>query len=210
MSIRILIADDHPVVRSGIKVELNGQGDFEIVGEATTGDMALEMVITLEPDILILDVMMPGMKAFEIIRSLHQRKAPVRILIFTEYDDRGTISRFLQLGVDGLFLKEEDLTLLPDAIRKIFRGQKWLSSKVTEYLMETVKMPTNQTEQPVLTEKEIFVLRLISEGLSTKEIVMALESKERTVEFHIRKIKTKLGVSTSAHAVAWAKDHGVL
>lgn len=210
MSIRILIADDHPVVRSGIKVELNQQKDFEIVGEATTGDMTLEMVINLEPDVLILDVMMPGMKAFEIIRSLHKRKAPVRIIVLTAHDDRGTVSGLIQLGVDGFLLKEEDISVMPDAIRKISRGQKWLSSKVAEYLMENVQAPTNQTEQPILTEKEISVIRLISKGLSTKEIVAALESKERTVEFHIKKINTKLGVATRAQAVAWAKDHGII
>ena len=210
MSIRILIADDHPVVRSGVKVELNRWNDIKIIGEATTGDMAFEMAKTLEPDILILDIMMPGMKAFEIIRGLYLRKAPVRIMIFTEYDDRGTISRFVQLGVDGFLLKDEDPSVLPEAIRKITCGKKWVSPKVTEFLLENAQAASHQSEQPVLTEKEINVLRLISEGLSTKEIVSTLESKERTVEFHIKKIKTKLGVNTSAQAVAWAKDHGVL
>lgn len=85
-----------------------------------------------------------------------------------------------------------------------------MSTRVTEYLLENAQAASHQSELPVLTEKEINVLCLISEGLSTKEIVSALRSKERTVEFHIKKIKTKLGVNTSAQAVAWAKDHGVL
>jgi DNA-binding NarL/FixJ family response regulator len=210
MSIRIVIADDHQIVRSGIKAELDQQKNFEIVGEATSGDMALEMVLKFVPDILLLDIMMPGMKAFEVIRRIHQNKKSVRIMILTAHGDRGTISGLIHLGVDGFLLKDEDPSVLPDAIRKISCGQKWLSSKVIDYLMENAQASTHQSEQPVLTEKEINVLRLISEGLSTKEIVAALESKERTVEFHIKKIKTKLGVNTSAQAVAWAKDHGVL
>jgi DNA-binding NarL/FixJ family response regulator len=210
MSIRIVIADDHQIVRSGIKAELDQQKNFEIVGEATSGDMALEMVLKLVPDILLLDIMMPGMKTFEVIRRIHQNKKSVRIMILTAHGDRGTISGLIHLGVDGFLLKDEDPSVLPDAIRKISCGQKWLSSKVIDYLMENAQASTHQSEQPVLTEKEINVLRLISEGLSTKEIVAALESKERTVEFHIKKIKTKLGVNTSAQAVAWAKDHGVL
>jgi DNA-binding NarL/FixJ family response regulator len=210
MSIRIIIADDHKVVRSGIKAELNQQKDFEIIGEATTGDMALEMAITQLPDVLLLDVMMPGMKAFEIISRLHQSQIPVHIMILTAHGDRGTILGLVHLGVDGFLLKDEDPSVLPDAIRKISSGRKWVSSRVTEFLLENAQAATNQSEFPMLTEKEIDVLRLISEGLSTKEIVTALGIKERTVDFHIRNIKTKLGVNTSPQAVAWAKDHGVL
>jgi len=210
MGIRILIADDHQVVRSGIKAELERQKDFDVVGEAKTGDEALELVVTLLPDVLLLDVMMPGIKAFEIIRQIHQKKLPVRIMVLTAHDDRGTVSGLVHLGVDGFLLKEEDASVLPDAIRKILRGQKWLSSKVAEYLMENMQATTGQTDQLVLTEKEITVLRLLSEGKTTKEIVAFMNSKERTIEFHIKKIKTKLGVFTSAQAVAWAKDHGIL
>jgi DNA-binding NarL/FixJ family response regulator len=210
MSIRIIIADDHKIVRSGIKAELDQQKDFEIIGEATSGDVALEMALSQFPDVLLLDIMMPGMKAFEIISRLRQSQAPVHVMILTAHGDRGTISGLLQLGVDGFLLKDEDPSVLPDAIRKISSGKKWVSTRVTDYLLENAQAASHQSELPVLTEKEINVLRLISEGLSTKEIVSALGSKERTVEFHIKKIKTKLGVNTSAQAVAWAKDHGVL
>jgi DNA-binding NarL/FixJ family response regulator len=210
MSIRIIIADDHKVVRSGIKVELDQQKDFEIIGEASTGDMAVEMTLKLVPDVLLLDVMMPGMKAFEVIRRIHQSKRPVGILILTGHGDRGTISGMIQLGVDGILLKDEDPSALPEAIRKISAGHKWLSSTITDFLLENAQNPIHPSEQPILTEKEISVLRLISEGLSTKQIVAALESKERTIEFHIKKINTKLGVATRAQAVAWAKDHGIL
>jgi DNA-binding NarL/FixJ family response regulator len=210
MSIRIIIADDHKVVRSGIKAELDQQKDFEIIGEATTGDMALEMAISQVPDVLLLDVMMPGMKAFEIISRLRQSHMPVHILILTAHGDRGTVSGLIQLGVDGFLLKDEDPFVLPEAIRRIASGKKWVSPKVTEFLLENIHLTTHQSELPVLTDKEINILRLISEGFSTKEIVSALGSKERTVEFHIKMIKTKLGVATSAQAVAWAKDYGIL
>ena len=210
MSIRIIIADDHKIVRSGIKAELDQQKDFEIIGEATSGDMALEMAMSQVPDVLLLDIMMPGIKAFEIISRIRQSHAPVHIMIITAHGDRGTISGLIQLGVDGFLLKDEDPSVLPEAIRKISSGKKWVSTRVTEFLLENAQAASHQSEQPVLTEKEINVLRLISEGLSTKEIVSTLKSKERTVEFHIKKIKTKLGVNTNAQAVAWAKDHGVL
>lgn len=210
MSVRIVIADDHQIVRSGIKAELDQHKDFEIVGEAMSGDMALEMTMNLIPDVLLLDIMMPGTKAFEIISQIHQSHIPVHIMVLTAHGDRGTISGLIQLGVDGFLLKDEDPSVLPEAIHIIASGKKWLSSKVTEFLLENAQSPLSQLEIPILTEKEINVLRLISEGMSTKEIVTALESKERTVEFHIKKIKTKLGVNNNAQAVAWAKDHGIL
>ena len=210
VSIRILIADDHKIVRAGIKAELNTHSDFEIVGEATTGDMALEMALGLVPDILLLDVMMPGMKSREVIQRIHQEKLSTRIMILTAHGDRGTVFGMLRLQVNGFLLKDEDTDVLPDAIRKIASGQRWASPKVADYLMEFSQAPETKLERPVLSEKEIDILRLLSEGYTTKEMTVELNMKERTVEYHMKCINAKLGTSTRTQAVAWAKDYGIL
>ena len=210
MSIRTLIADDQKIVRSGIKAELHGHKDFEIVGEAATGEMALNQVMTLTPDILLLDISMPGMKSTEVVQRIHVGKIPVHILIFTGCIDREIVSEMVRLGVDGFLLKDEDPVVLPDAIRKIARGQKWVSAKVIDFLMEIPQAPESKLEQALLSDKEINVLRLLSEGKTTKEMTMALGIKERTVEYYIKNINVKLGTSTRAQAVACAKDYGIL
>lgn len=210
MKTRILIADDHPSVRSGIKTELIQHEDFEIIGEAITGDQALEMTIAFSPDILILDLSMPGMRAYEVIKEIRKRRIPVKILIYTAYEDRGTVSGIIRIGVEGYLLKYEPLSVIPEAIRTIVRGQKWLSASVTTILMEKVQTVNIYSDKPVLSEKETEILHLISQGAITKEIASVLSMGERTVEFHVRNIFSKLGVNSRAQAISWAKDNNML
>lgn len=210
MKTRILIADDHPIVRSGIRTELSRQEDFEITGEAVTSDQALEMTIETAPDVLILDISMPGIRAVEVIKEIHKRRIPTKILVYSAYGDKGTVSGILRVGVEGYMLKDEDPFVMPEAIRAIVLGQRWLSASITSFLVERAQTVHVQSDRPVLSEKEIEILRLISQGATTKEIASTLVMGERTVEFHLRNISSKLEVSSRAQAVSWAKDHKVL
>lgn len=210
MSIRILIADDHPIVRSGVKTELISQRDFEVVGEASQGDECIEMALRLRPDVLLLDIRMPGTASRDIIKRIRSQKLPIRIIILSAYNDEGTVSSIMRLGVDGYLLKDEDPSVLPEAIRSVMRGKKMLSSSITSLLLDQVQGKGDPSEEPELTGPEIEVVRLLALGKTSKEIAAQLEVKQRTVEFRIRRIYKKLGVNSRPPVVLWAKERGLL
>jgi DNA-binding NarL/FixJ family response regulator len=210
MSIRILIADDHPIVRSGVKTELISQRDFEVVGEASQGDECIEMALRLRPDVLLLDIRMPGTASRDIIKRIRSQKLPIRIIILSAYNDEGTVSSIMRLGVDGYLLKDEDPSVLPEAIRSVMRGKKMLSSSITSLLLDQVQGKGYPSEEPELTGPEIAVVRLLALGRTSKEIAAQLEVKQRTVEFRIRRIYKMLGVNSRPPVVLWAKERGLL
>lgn len=210
MSIRILIADDHPIVRSGVKTELISQRDFEVVGEASQGDECMEMALRLRPDVLLLDIRMPGTASRDIIKRIRSQKLPIRIIILSAYNDEGTVSSIMRLGVDGYLLKDEDPSVLPEAIRSVMRGKKMLSSSITSLLLDQVQGKGDPSEEPELTRPEIEVVRLLALGRTSKEIAAQLEVKQRTVEFRIRRIYKKLGVNSRTPVVLWANERGLL
>lgn len=209
MITRILIADDHPIVRSGIKAELSAHRDFVVIGEATDGDQTMELVQQLKPDILLLDIRMPGLGLTELIKNIHSQKVSTRIIILSAYSDEGTVSSIMRLGVEGYLLKDEDPVEFPEAIRGVMRGQKKLSQAITTLLIDQVQQK-NEDQLPVLTEREVAVVRHLASGKTTKEIARSLDVKERTVEFHIRRIYKKLGVNSRPPVVLWAKEQGFL
>lgn len=210
MSIRILIADDHPIVRSGVKTELISQRDFEVVGEASQGDECIEMALRLRPDVLLLDIRMPGTASRDIIKQIRSQKLPIRIIILSAYNDEGTVSSIMRLGVDGYLLKDEDPSVLPEATRSVMRGKKMLSSSITSLLLDQVQGKGDPSEEPELTRPEIEVVRLLALGRTSKEIAAQLEVKQRTVEFRIRRIYKKLGVNSRTPVVLWANERGLL
>lgn len=207
--IRILIADDHPIVRSGIRNELARHCDFEVVGEALTGDDALRLAQSLPVDVLLLDVNMPGMKAIHVLQKLKHETA-VKVLVLSAYGDVGTILGMIKAGADGYLLKDEDPFVIPTALREIAAGKQWLSKLVQDRLAG-VKFNQNQQRMgEALTPREAEVLQYISRGFTNKEIARALQMTERTVEFHAGNLLAKLGVKNRSEAAAWAKEHPYL
>ena len=207
---RILIADDHPIFRSGLKTELSRHADFEIVGEAVDGDEVIAKVNEGPVDVVILDISMPGIKAVDVIRRLGKSHPAIKVLVLTAHGDKGTITSILKAGAHGYVLKEEDPFVVPEAIRSVIKGRNWVGPSVATLMMGKFRDIPSETNSGVLTEKECEVIRLIADGLSTRDIASRTHMAERTVEFHISNIYDKLGVTTRPSAVRWAQEHGIL
>jgi len=203
-SIRVILADDHPVVRSGIRAELDGADGIEVVGEASSGDEAIRLVEELRPDVLVSDVVMPGMDGVEVARLLREKHPELRILAPSAYDENAFVFGLLSAGAMGYVLKEEALDTIVEAIRAASRGESWLSPRVAAKVMKR----GIGTEEVPLTERELEVLRLMAKGLSNKGIASELFISERTVKFHISNILSKLGVFSRTEAVLYAIRRG--
>ncbi len=210
VKVQVLIADDHPIVRSGIRTELSRHQDFEIVGEAVTGDQVLEWASKAKIDVVILDINMPGLKTLEVIKRLRKSYPATKILVVTAYTDKGTVTGILNAGAEGFITKDEDPYVIPDAIRSILQGKNWLGPVASTLVVKRLKEPRTNQGNNLLTDREITVLGLIANGLTTKEIANQIGMAERTVEFHITNIYEKLGVSSRASAVNWAKEKGLI
>jgi len=208
--VRIIIADDHPIVRSGIRAELTRHADFEIVCEAVTGDEVIEKTNKAPVDVVILDISMPGIKATEVIKQIGKSHPQTKILVLTAHGDKGTVMAVLNAGAHGYVLKEEDPCVVPEAIRAVMKGKHWVSTTVATFVIGKIREGKLKANSGTLTERECEVIHLIANGLTTKDIASRTNMAERTVEFHISNIYDKLGVNTRASAVLWAQEHGIL
>jgi len=209
MLIRVLIADDHPLFRAGVRSGLAGQEDIEVVGEAMDGDQAIRMTEELCPDILLLDVHMPGMKATQIILRLQRTVQATRVVILSAYDDAPTVLGMLRAGVKGYVLKDEEQGAVLETIRVVMRGKTWLSPAVAEMVTGCVVTEGRPVgEEPVLTVRELEVLQLLSKGCKNEKIGEELFISERIVRYQVCKIIEKLGVHNRTEAVAVAVKNG--
>ncbi len=205
--IRILIADDHLVVREGLRTILSVEEDFVIVGEAVDGKDALAQCAQVRPDLVLMDLRMPEMDGIEAIRQIKSRFPQVVIVILTTYDDDELIVRGLRAGAKGYLLKDATRRVLFETIRAAMRGEALLppaiAAKVVARLSES-----GPVEE--LSDREREVLRLLARGAANKEIALALNIAERTVKAHLTHIFGKLGVSSRAEAVAYAMRAGII
>lgn len=202
-TIRIVLADDHPVMRDGVRNLLEQEADVSVVGEAADGDDALRMTKELEPDVLVLDMEMPGLKGVEVARRLRADGSPVRILALSAYDDRQYILSLLATGAAGYLIKEEAPDTIVDAVRGVARGEDgWLSRRVSARVAEWTQR--GETAGDDLTEREMDVLRLVAEGKTNQEIGHALGISPKTVEKHLEGVFAKLGVSSRVEAAVRA------
>ncbi|MBV7339185.1 response regulator transcription factor [Chloroflexi bacterium TSY] len=201
--IRVLLIDDHPIVRSGIRVLLEQAGDIVVVGESDRGHDALDLVKQLMPDILLLDMEMPGKSGVEIARELKEAQLPIRVLGLSAYDDDQYIMNLLSSGAAGYLTKEEALETIVDAVRGVARGEEgWLSRRAAASMAASTRQETRNHIQ--LTAREEEVLNLLAEGWTNNRIASELHLSERTVRFHLTNIYDKVGVSTRAEAIRWA------
>ncbi len=207
--IRVLIADDHPLVRCGIRETLHVADDIVFVGEASRGDETQRLCRELRPDVLLLDLQMPGPHADEIINSLHTDCPLIRVLILTAYDDEVYIRRMLTVGVAGYVLKDEVADVIVTAIRAVMQGGMWLSRRVSDALV--AQRPSHSRETaPHFTERERSVLRLVAQGLAEKEIAYAEGRSLRTIQRIVAVLETKLEAPNLAVLTLKASRLGLL
>lgn len=238
--IRIVLVDDHPIVREGSRAVLETQPDFEVIAEAANGQEALHLAATLQPDILLLDLEMPVLDGVETIRQLSHRIPAVRILVFTAFDDEERIISAVQAGAHGYLLKGAPREELFNAIRITMQGgsllQPIVASKLLQHMGHRGTNPVgaqfiapHQTSSPnqapnriphrvssvtppyeALTERELEVLHLLAQGMPNKEIAAHLVISERTAKFHVSSIMGKLGATNRTEAVSLAAQKGLI
>ena len=206
--IRILIADDHPIVRDGLRAVLSTQPDFAIVGEAESGAQVLQQVAQLQPDVLLLDLEMPQGDGVATLQQLTQSGAAVRVIIFTAFDTDDRIVEAVRAGAKGYLLKGAPRAELFNALRVVHGGGSLLQPVIASKLIGRLTQPTNTPE--TLTPREREVLALIAQGLPNKEIAERLVITERTVKFHASAILGKLGATNRTEAVALARQQNLL
>lgn len=203
-TIRVLVADDHPVVRSGIKDELAKHPDMVVLGEAIDGDETLALARTLKPDVLLLDINMPGLRPVKVVRELAKLETGPQILVLSAYSDVEYVFEMLKAGVHGYLLKDEEPGRIAEGIRAVAVGKTWLSSAVAESIVQgTVR----EGRQHQLSPREEEVLSLMAKGLSNEAIAGQLSISEGTVKNHVSNLYSKLGMRSRAEAVAWAWGH---
>jgi DNA-binding NarL/FixJ family response regulator len=207
--IRILIVDDHEVVREGLRSILETDPDFELVGEAADGGEAIRLAAELEPDIVLMDLSMPGIGGIEAIEQIKALALPLEIVILTTYDDDDLIVRGLRAGARGYLLKDAGRKALFDSIHAAHRGELLLPSSVAERVITHLEKPRSAQPQG-LTARELEVLTLMAEGAANKQIAGRLEIAERTVKAHVTNILMKLEVDSRTEAVAVALRNGIL
>ena len=226
--IRILLADDHPIVREGLRAVLETQPDFEVVGtpqQAASGDEALRLALELQPDILLLDLEMPVMDGVETIRRLRQQavsraqtdeQSRPRVIVFTAFDNDERIIAALAAGANGYLLKGAPRDDIFHAIRVTMQGGSLLQPVIASKLLrhmgqhEGSRSGAEQPTYETLTERELEVLTLLAQGMPNKEIAAHLVISERTAKFHVSSIMGKLGATNRTEAVALAAQKGLI
>ena len=216
MTITIVIVDDHPIVRAGMRTILNSASDIDILGEGGSGEDALRLVEELHPDVLALDVRLPDMHGLQVTRRLREKKCKTAVLILTGYDDSQTVFGLLETGAVGYVLKDEALETLVNAVRVAASGETWLSPAIAKRVVRRAVNRGSSTvnhdihkDLSTLTAREIDVLKLLAQGLDNTAIADQLCLAKRTIQNHISNIYSKLGVSSRTEAVLFAIQHGL-
>ena len=207
--IRVLIADDHEVVRDGLRLILETEEDFEVVGEAGDGADAVRMTEELQPDVILMDLRMPGMDGLQAIEKIHSKWPPIAVVILTTYNEDDLMARGLRAGARGYLLKDTNRQTLFDSLRAAAKGEALF---LPEVIARVLLQPSAEKRSGdfTLTERELEVLRAASRGERSKEIALHLGISERTVKAHLDSVFNKLGVDSRAAAVATAIQRGLL
>ncbi|MFI2290476.1 response regulator [Streptomyces niveus] len=205
--IRVLLADDHPVVREGLRGMLSAEPDLTVVGEASSGPQAEALSAELGPDIVLMDLRMPGGGGVESIGRMRAAGLSCRVIVLTTYETDTDILRAVEAGAAGYLLKDLTRAELADAVRAAARGETVLAPSVAARLVDQLR---SRPERPRLSQRETAVLRLVAEGCTNAEIGRRLFIGESTVKTHLLRIFTKLGVTDRTAAVTNAMRHGLL
>lgn len=204
--IRVLLVDDHPVVRAGLRFALDTCEDLCVVGEAADGEEALWLAEALRPEVVLLDCRLPGMDGVAVAQALRERCPEARVVALSAYEGDGLVWGMLEAGAVGYVLKDEPLERILAAVRAAAQGRAYFSPDVAAQVAARAR----GERRGGLTEREWEVLRWMAEGRSNREIALVLSISEHTVEKHVGRILAKLGVRNRAEAVRWAVERGCL
>lgn len=210
--IRVLVVDDHAILRDGIRSLLESQEDILVVGEASDGDEALENVGTLLPDIVLMDISMPKTNGLEATRLIKRQYPQVKVLILTQHDNREYIAPALEAGASGYVLKRSGRREMLNAIRQVHEQDDFLTTIATREISPENSQPgrNNSPKEPHLTARERQVLQLVVEGKSNKEIALALDISPKTVSVHRTNIMSKLDVQNTVELIRFATNNPLL
>jgi len=204
--IRVLVADDHPIVRSGIVSVLATQPDFDVVGEAEDGDAAIAAAARLHPDVVLMDLRMPVRSGVEAAAAILAEQPAIKILVLTTYVTDGEVLRAIEVGALGYLLKDVSHEELFRAVRSVMRGVRYLAPEVTDRLVNRWELSGRYS----LTDRELEVLRFVSRGEGNKQIAVSLGIAEPTVKAHLVHIFEKLGVENRTAAARVARERGLI
>jgi two-component system, NarL family, response regulator NreC len=213
MPIRILLADDHGVLRAGLKALMDRDKEFHVVAEAWEGDQVLRLATKLQPDVVLLDLNMPGPGNLEITQKILEVAPKTRILILTAHEENGLVRESLKAGASGYVIKRAVESELLNAIRAVHRGEVYVHPFMMRTLLAPpVKEPAPEkaSERPLLTPRELEVLRLIAQGYTNRQVGESLHLSVRTVESHRANLMGKLGLQTRVQLVRYAAEHKLI
>jgi DNA-binding NarL/FixJ family response regulator len=211
MSIRILIADDHGVLRAGLRALLNAESDLEVVGEAANGHDTLRLAGELRPDVILLDISMPDPDGIEVIRQLKEELPDTRMLILTVHEDASLLREAIRTGATGYVIKHAVESDLINAIHAVWRGDLYVHSAMVRVLIQDQPSSVSaNAPEKLLTRREIEVLRLIAQGHTNRQIAEVLSISLRTAEGHRANLNKKLGLHSRVDLTRYATEHGLI
>mgnify|MGYP006294140387 CR=1 FL=1 len=212
--ITVVVVDDHPVVRAGMREVLEAAADVRVVAEGASGTEALMLIDRLQPDVLLLDVRLPDLSGVEVTQRLQERGVDTAVLILSAFDDAPTVFGVLERGAAGYVLKDEALETLVEAVRTAARGDTWLSpvvaNEVVARAVGVAESDWSESSVSTLTPRETEVLRLLAQGLNNAAIAECLMVTKRTVQNHVSSIYAKLEAPSRTQAALWAIRHGLV
>lgn len=211
--IRLLIIDDHEMVREGLKAMLAKEHDFEIVGDAANAEQAYELIARLHPDVILLDIRLPGVSGIEVCRTVTERYPETAVIILTTFTDETLVAQCIQAGARGFIVKDIERFDLKRSIRAVARGEAAIDPKAAVAVLAQLRrapQKSNEPAPPLLSPQQLVILRLIAQGFSSREIATQLYLSENTVKGYVQEMLHRLGVKNRTEAVMAAVKQGWL
>jgi len=212
-AIRILLADDHPIFRDGVRRLLEQEDEVEIIGEASDGNECVQMLTKLKPDVLLLDLRMPEKDGLAVLEEVNFESLGTRVIVLTATEDDNEVVRAMRLGARGVVLKQSATDLLLKSIKKVQSGEIWLDNRMTAEVMRAFAKSSEagpRREKPLLSDREREIVQLVAQGFRNREIGEKLFISEQTVKNHLHNIFDKLGVSDRLELALYALHHKII